>query len=131
MQTILDQITSLVGSYIPNLAGAVAILIIGWLVALIASAIVRAALRRTTLDNRLAQWIVGEKAAKPVEAERWIAKGVYWLIMLFVLVAFFQTLGLTLITEPLNRLLVQVFEYAPPLLGAGVLLLIAWIVASV
>ena len=131
MQTILDQITSLVGSYIPNLAGAVAILIIGWLVALIASAIVRAALRRTTLDNRLAQWIVGEKAAKPVKAERWIAKGVYWLIMLFVLVAFFQTLGLTLITEPLNRLLVQVFEYAPPLLGAGVLLLIAWIVASV
>jgi hypothetical protein len=131
MQTILDQITRLVGAYIPNLIGALAILIVGWLVALVVSAIVRGALRRTTLDNRLARWIVGEGGAKAVEVERWIAKGVFYLIMLFVLVAFFQTLGLTIITEPLNQLLIQVFQYAPRALGAGLLLLIAWIVASV
>lgn len=131
MQVILDQITQLVGAYIPNLIGALAILIIGWLVALVVSALVRGALRRTTLDDRLARWILGEEEAKAVEAERWITKGVYYLIMLFVLVAFFRALGLTLITEPLNQLLIQVFQYAPRLLGAGVLLLIAWIVASV
>ncbi|MFQ6014608.1 MAG: mechanosensitive ion channel [Anaerolineae bacterium] len=131
MQVVLDQITQLVGAYIPNLIGALAILIVGWLVALVVSAIVRGVLRRTTLDNRLARWMVGEEAAKAVEVERWIAKGVYYLIMLFVLVAFFQTLGLTLITEPLNQLLMQVFQYAPRLLGAGLLLLIAWVVASV
>lgn len=130
MQVILDQITQLVGAYIPNLIGALAILIIGWLVALVVSAIVRRALRRTTLDNRLARWIVGEEKAEAIEVERWIAKGVYYLIMLFVLIAFFQTLGLTIITEPLNQLLIQVFQYAPRLLGAGFLLLIAWIVAS-
>lgn len=129
MEVILDQITQLVGAYIPNLIGALAILIIGWLVALVVSAIVRRALRRTTLDNRLARWIVGEDEAKAFEVERWIAKGVYYLIMLFVLIAFFQALGLTLITEPLNQLLVQVFEFAPRLLGAGLLVLIAWIVA--
>ena len=50
--------------------------------------------------------------------------------MLFVLVAFFQTLGLTIITEPLNRLLSRLFEFAPNLLGAGVLLVVAWFVAS-
>ncbi len=130
MQVIIDQITQLVGAYIPNLIGALAILIIGWLVALVVSAIVRRALRRTTLDNRLARWIVGEEKAEAIEVERWIAKGVYYLIMLFVLIAFFQTLGLTIITEPLNQLLIQVFQYAPRLLGAGFLLLIAWIVAS-
>jgi hypothetical protein len=89
------------------------------------------ALRRTTLDNRLARWVMGEAAAEGVEVERQVARGVYYLIMLFVLIAFFQTLGLTLITEPLNQLLIQVFQYAPRLLGAGLLLLIAWIVASV
>lgn len=129
MEAILDQITQLVGAYIPNLIGALAILIIGWLVALVVSVIVRRALRRTTLDNRLARWIVGEEEAKAFEVERWIAKGVYYLIMLFVLIAFFQALGLTLITEPLNQLLIQVFEFAPRLLGAGLLVLIAWIVA--
>ncbi|MCK4316783.1 MAG: hypothetical protein KAX24_13525, partial [Anaerolineae bacterium] len=129
MEVILDQITQLVGAYIPNLIGALVILVVGWLVALIISAIVRRALRRTTLDNRLARWIVGEEKAKAFEVERWIAKAVYYLIVLFVLIAFFQALGLTLITEPLNQLLVQVFEFAPRLLGAGLLVLIAWIVA--
>jgi hypothetical protein len=131
MQVILDQITRLVGAYIPNLVAALAILIVGWLVALIVSAIVRGVLRRTSLDNRLARLIMGEKAAEGVEMERQIARGVYYLIMIFVLIAFFQALGLTLITEPLNQLLIQVFQYAPRLLGAGLLLLIAWIVASV
>lgn len=130
MQIIFDEITRLVGAYVPNLVGALAILVIGWLVALILSAVVRRVFRRTTLDNRLARWIGGEEVAKPVEAERWIGKGVFYLIMLFVLVAFFQTLGLTLLTEPLNQLLVQAFQYAPRLLGAGFLLLIAWVIAS-
>ena len=131
MQLILDQIVQLVGAYIPKLIGALVILIIGWLVARVVSAIVRRGLRRTDLDNRLARWVLGEEAAKAVEVEQWIAKGLYYLIMLFVLVAFFQTLGLTIITEPLNQLLIQVFQYAPRVLGAGILLLIAWIVASV
>jgi hypothetical protein len=130
MQAIWNQIVQLVGAYIPNLVGALLILIIGWLVALILSAIVRAALRRTTLDNRLASWIVGEEQAKTIEIERAIGKGVYYLIMLFVLVAFFEALGLTLITQPLNRFLTQVVEYAPQLLGAGVLLLLAWAAAT-
>jgi hypothetical protein len=129
-QVFLEQMAQLVGGYIPNLIAALAILIIGWLVALIISAIVRGVLRRTTLDDRLARWIMGEEAVRGIEVERQIGRGVYYLIMLFVLIAFFQTLGLTIITEPLNRLLVQVFQYAPRLLGAGLLLLIAWIVAS-
>lgn len=130
MQAIWDQITRLVGGYIPNFVGALAILVIGWLVALIIRALVRGALRRTTLDNRLARWIFGEEAAKEIEVEQQVARGVYYLIMIFVLIAFFQALRLTVITEPLTQLLNQVFEYAPRLLGAGLLLLIAWVVAS-
>ena len=53
---------------------------------------------------------------------QWVGKAVYYLVILFVLIAFFQTLGLTLITQPLNQLLIQVFEYAPRLLRAGLLL---------
>jgi hypothetical protein len=130
MQVIWNQITQLVGAYIPSLIGALLILIIGWIVALIVRAIVRAALRRTTLDDRLATWVMGEERAKAVGVEPWFANGVYYLILLFVLIAFLQALGLTIITQPLNRLLTQVFEYAPQLLGAGLLLLLAWIVAT-
>jgi uncharacterized membrane protein YqhA len=101
------------------------VLLVGWLIALVVSAVVRRVLRRTTLDNSLAGWITGEWAAEGLEVERWIARGVFWLIMIFVLVAFFQGLGLTLITEPFNQLLIQIFRYAPRLIGAGLLLLVA------
>jgi hypothetical protein len=56
---------------------------------------------------------------------------VYWLLMILVSVAFFQTLGLTLITEPLNNLLNQVFAFLPQILSAAILLLIAWVLANI
>jgi len=57
-------------------------------------------------------------------------KGVFYLLMILVFVAFFQALGLTLATQPLNNMLTQVFEFIPRLVGATLLLLVAWLVAS-
>jgi hypothetical protein len=130
MEEIWNQITRLIGANIPKLMGALAILIVGWLGATAVAAVVRGGLRRTGLANRLAGSVAGEEGVTGVEIERWVGRGVLSLIMLFVLVAFFQTLGLTLVTEPLNRLLNQIFQFAPQLAGAGLLLLTAWIVAS-
>ncbi len=127
MQGILDRVSEIVGGYLPSLVGALAILVVGWLVARVLAACVRAALRRTDLDNRLARWLVGES----VPVEQVVSTTVFYLLMVFVLVAFFQALGLTLPTEPLNRLLGEIFEFAPHVLGALLLLLIAWIVAGV
>ncbi|MBI3287632.1 MAG: mechanosensitive ion channel [Chloroflexi bacterium] len=131
MQDVITQFLQQIVPYVPRLVAASVILIVGWLVAVVGSAIARGALRRTTRDVRVARWIAGEGGTSAVAVERWGGRGVFWLIMLFVLVAFFQTLGLTLITEPLNELLKQVFQYAPRVVGAGLLLLVAWIVATV
>ena len=130
MQENFSQITQLALAYLPKLIGALAILVIGWLVALGTSAIVRSGLQRTNIIKRLNTGITGKDTLEGGDAEQWVSKGVFYLIMLFVLVAFFQTLGLTLIIEPLNRLLNQVFQFAPQLFAAALLLLIAWIVAS-
>ncbi|KPL13039.1 hypothetical protein AMJ85_00500 [candidate division BRC1 bacterium SM23_51] len=131
MGDAIEQFAQSVWAYVPQLLGALAILILGWLVALVVATGVRNLLRRAELDNRIAKWLRGEEEAEAADVERWVSKGVFCLIMLFVLVAFFQTLGLTLITEPLNSLLVQVLNFVPRLLGAGLLLLLAWMVASV
>ena len=107
------------------------ILIIGWLIALIAAAIVRGALNKTGLSTRLGRWFVSEPGQEIPRVERPIAKCVFWVIMLFVLVAFFQTLKLTLVTEPLNNFLNELFVYAPRIFAAGILLVAAWVVATV
>lgn len=126
----LDQITQLFGGYGLNLVAALLILVVGWLVALLLSSGVRKALDKVGLNQRLANWTGGEKASKPLKADRLIAKIVYYVILLFVLLAFFQALNLTIITEPLNHLLTTIMVFVPRLLGAALLLLIAWILAS-
>lgn len=127
----LDQVAQSIGIYVPNLIGALLVLVVGWLVALIIAAIVRGILRGTKLDERIASWIVGKEGAKTLDVEGLVSKGVFYLVVLFVLVAFFETLGLTVVAEPLNQLLLQIFEYMPRLFGAGLLLFVAWVIASI
>jgi hypothetical protein len=131
MQEMWNKTIESLGAYLPNLLGGLAILVVGWLIAFVVAALVRAVLRRTTLDNRLARIIFGAEAEKSVPVENAISKGVFYLLMVFVLVAFFQALRLTVITEPLNNLLNSIFGYLPHLFGAGILLLIAWVLATV
>ena len=131
VQGMVDQATQLVGGYLPNLLAALAILVVGWLVALVVGALVRGTLHRTSLDNRVARWLMGDAKAEKLPVERYVGKAFYYVIMLFVLVAFFETLNLTIITEPLNALLSQLTEFAPRLVGAALLLAIAGVVATV
>ena len=130
MQEIWEQMRQLIGEYIPVLLAALAILIIGWLVARIISGLVGRSLRKTNIGNKMATWISGEEVTDSIKLERWVARTVFWLVMLFVLIGFFQVLELTLITVPLNELLNQVFQYAPRVFGAAMLLVVAWIVAT-
>lgn len=126
LQMLINQLT---GPAL-NLLGAFAILIVGWIIALIVGAVVRRIFKRITLDDKVAQWL-SKDGIPPVDSERILGKTAYYLIMLFVFVAFFQRLGLTMITEPINAFLTQVFEAAPRLFGAGLIALAAWIIASV
>jgi hypothetical protein len=125
-----NQIVQSITGYVPTLVGAIAILIIGWIVASIIAAVVRGAFKRTNLDNRLANWLAGGDGSKAIDLGAGIAKGVYYIILLLVLVAFFQVLGLTIITQPINALLNKVLQFLPQLVGAGILLLIAWALAT-
>ena len=127
-RNVTDQVSQLVGGYLPNLLGALGILVIGWFVALVVAAVVRGALKRTTIDNRIAAWM---GASQELEVERYAGKTAFWLIMLFVLVAFFEALNLTNVTGPLNVLLSQLTGFVPRVVGAGALLLAAWLVATV
>lgn len=119
-------------SFIPNIIAAIAILVIGWLIAAIASSIIRGILGRTNIDNRIAAWIVGRPAdgAEAPEVEKWVSGAVYWIIIIFTLVAFLQALNLTTVSAPLNNLLNQIFGFLPKLAGAAILLGVAWILAS-
>lgn len=121
-----------VGAYLPNLLAALAILIVGWLLATIVASVTQGLLRRTNIDNRVAAWVTGRsESATDFPIEKWVALAVFWLIMVFVLVAFFNALNLEAVSAPLNSFLQQVFSYLPRIAGAALLLALAWVIATV
>ncbi len=125
------QFISRIGSYLPNLLGALAILIIGWLVATVISAAIQGLLKRTEFDNRLAGWVSGQPgAANSIPIEKWVGTAIFWLIMAFVIVAFLNALQLSSVSAPLNSFLQQIFAYLPKVAGAAVLAGVAWLVAT-
>jgi hypothetical protein len=120
------------GSNIGTLIWAVGILLIGLIVAALVSSLVGGLLKKTTIDNRLAAWITGrpEGAGAP-QVEKWIATAVFWIIFIFFLVAFFNQLNLTAVSQPLNTFLNQITGFLPKLGGALIWLGIAWVLATV
>jgi hypothetical protein len=118
--------------FMPNLLAAIAILVLGWIVARVVAFGVRGLLKRTQLDNRLATWTMGQRPGeRPPQTERWVAAAVYWIILAFVVVAVLNALQLQAVSDPLNKFLGEIFAYLPRLGGALVLLGVGWAVATV
>ena len=115
--------------FIPRLLGAVAILLVGWLIAAIAAAVTRGILNRTNIDNRIAAGITGRQDVPQVE--KLISSLVFWSIILLTAVAVLQTLDLEIASRPLNNFLNQLIGFLPKLVGAGILLVTAWFLATI
>ena len=127
----LDKLkTDVFSDYLPRIGKALAILIIGWLIAMVISIAVRWAIAKTGLNKQLAKVMPGKNGKGP-NAGRMIGKGIFYFIMLFVVVAFLQALELEMVSGPLTGFLDQVMEYFPKLIGAGVLGAVAWVLATV
>lgn len=129
-RALIDGLGFGVGAFLPNLIGAIIILVVGLIVAYIAAWAVRSLLKKTSLDDRLAASVTGRQPHE-VPAAKWIGDIVFWLIALFAIVAFLQALNLSTVSEPLNNLLTTVLEYLPRIFSAAVLLAVAWGVATV
>lgn len=125
MNALWDSLQSTLGGNIPHLLGALAIFVLGWLIAVVVRAAVRKSLGFFGLNHRF-----GQSTGTGVDIEGGVAIGVFWLVMLFTLVAVFNSLNLTMVSGPLAALISQITEYAPRLIAGGVLALVAWLVAS-
>jgi len=118
-------------NFIPELLAALAILLVGLLIAAIAKAIVRGILNRTNIDNRIAAGIMGRADSRDLpRVEDTIANIVFWIIVLFTVVAVLQALQLEVVSRPLGSFLNQLLSFIPRLVGAVILLGVAWLIAK-
>jgi hypothetical protein len=125
MNALWNSLQNTLGGHIPQLLGALAILILGWLIATVVRAAVRKSLGFFSLNKRF-----GQATGSPVDLEGGVALAMFWLVMLFTLIAVFNSLNLAMVSGPLSGLVTQITEYAPRLVAGGILALVAWLVAS-
>jgi len=127
---IIAQLMALAGEEMLNLLAGLAILIVGWLVARIIKAVIYRLVKRANLDSRLGGAVTESDEPARLNLEKWISDGAFYIAMLFVLVAFFQSVQLPGVAAPLNTMLEQIALAAPQFIGAGLILLAAWLIAT-
>ncbi len=114
---------------LPNLIIALIVLLVGWLLAKAIGGLVENLLKRTKWDNKFFANFQGSRSKYP--PEKIIGKVVYYLILVFVFILFFNILSLNFIASPLVTMLSTMLGFIPNVLKAALILLLAWVIASV
>lgn len=115
------------GKTLFNLVGAVAILFLGWLIAIFVAKVVKNLLKQTDIDDRLARALTG---SNDINIENILSTVAFWIVMLVALVAALDVLKLSMVSQPLNELLGSVFGFLPKFGGALLWGGLAWVVAT-
>lgn len=115
------------GQSLPGVAGAILLLVVGWIVALV----IRGGLKRAFKVIKLNDRLNATAGGSPVDVASAIASGAYYGILMVVLLAVFNQLNLDVAGEPIRQLMNKVFAFIPNLIGGGVLVVVAWLTATV
>ncbi len=117
-------------AFVPTLIGALIFLIGGLILAYAVAWIIKNLLKKTTIDERIGAAISGS-STNHLNLSKWISDGIFWIIAILAIIGFLNALNLEVVSEPLSNLIDTVLQYIPRIISAGVLLLVAWIIATV
>src|SRR5699024_1360454 len=90
--------------------------------------IVEKAMKKVDLDNKVFNKFSQDD--KPVNSHTIIGKTIYYILLIFVFIMFFNILNLDMIATPLSQLIDTFLAFIPAVLKAGLILLLAWVIAS-
>lgn len=117
-------------STLPSILGAIIIILIGWLVAKMASKITEKILAVVKLDNRIIKLnndeVVDEELLKKAVPSKVISKFVYWVIFLLFFIAASDILGWRAVSEEVSKLI----SFIPQLFIGLLIFIIGFYIAS-
>ena len=129
LSTSLATFSQRIFNVLPNVIGAVFLLLVGWLIAKGVSVAIRKLLQSKTmarLTERLNRLSLLQRSDLSLDSVHIISRFVYWIILLIFFVAASETLGWTAVSRTLNNLI----NYLPALLSAIIILLIGLYLAQ-
>src|SRR5699024_1373475 len=114
---------------VQNFVIAIIVLLVGWLIAKAIGNGVEKALGKTELDDKLFNKF--RSSDKPINSDKVVGKAVYYILLLIVFILFFNLLNLNMIANPLSNLISTFFDFIPAVLKAALILILAWVLATI
>ena len=114
--------------YLPQLIGALLLLVVGYFVAMFLKSVVRKGLQRMRFDRALHTSPAGNVISRIVESpSRFVGRVVYWLVFLG-----FISLAISALNLPaLNNLIGAIYSYLPHVIAAIIIFLVASTISGV
>ena len=98
-----------------------------YIVARIIRSLIARVMNKTDIDNKFVE-TVGLPEDFPIE--KVLANTVFWIVMTYGILTFFDKLQLQTVAHPINRFLTEIMEYLPKVGAALGLLVVAWVLAA-
>ncbi len=127
MQDAVTNIEATLGPLWPLLVF-VLILIAGYVVAKIVEGVVRSALKRTQLDDKLLSSVSDNPS---ISSERIGGQIAFWVVIVIALIAAFNAVDLGAVGGPLGEFVGTIIAFIPRLIGAVILGIVAYALAKI
>lgn len=125
VENLLNNLSTQFGNHLPRVLGALLVLLLGLFIAKIARRLVKAALGKTTVDDKIAA-----KLNTGLRMDDFIAKLVYYVVLIYVLLVVLSMLGVEGVLEPLQDMLNKFVGFVPNVIAAGIIGFAGYIISS-
>lgn len=129
MDDILRNLQASITDSVPSILSALLVLLLGLVIALALRALVYAIMDRFSIDEQIERGMGG--MPNQFNLRNLVGQIVFWLVMLFAIVAALDRLQLNSVAAPLDNILNRTTNFIPNLVGGLLLALLAWVVATV
>lgn len=119
-----ENFTNRIGMALPNVIGALLILLIGWLIARGIRALVVRLMQRTSWDEKLFGSATGGR-----DTNRFVGNIVYYLLMIIVFLIVLETLGVSSVLTPLQEMIAIFLAFIPHIIAAVIIGFIGYLLA--
>ncbi len=123
MPDYLERLIHTISDSLPGVVGAVVVLIVGWLFALLIRKVVHSLMKKTEWDERL----LGNTI---VDTNKFIANLVYYILMLIILLIVLEMLGVSYVLDPIRNMLNEFLGFIPNILAGLAIIFIGYIIAK-
>jgi hypothetical protein len=125
VEAYFESIAAQVGAFLPGILGALAILVIGWLIAIVLSRLIAGIVRKSGLEARVS----GRNSN--INLYQIVKKFVFYFLMVMVLLVVLETLGIDNVLEPLRDMLNKFLGFLPNIIAALIIGFVGYILATI